>query len=140
MCLCQKRWRLCSQFILHVQYTPYIYRYICPWFSMVLVFSLHCFLWLSNDKFMTYISCSYYHLNERSLKRRCWIHRKFIPAFLKCKMQQISLIVHCCICKKRRKHSIITLVVECWLRVREVPGSIPSQGPRHTKDVIKWYQ
>ena len=24
-----------------------------------------------------------------------------------------------------------------WLRVRDVPGSIPSQGPRHTKDVIK---
>ena len=30
-----------------------------------------------------------------------------------------------------------SLVVECWLRVREVPGSIPSQGPSHTKDVIK---
>ena len=30
-----------------------------------------------------------------------------------------------------------SLVLECWLRVREVPGSIPSQGPRHTKDVIK---
>ena len=30
-----------------------------------------------------------------------------------------------------------SLVVECWLRVREVAGSIPSQGPRHTKDVIK---
>ena len=30
-----------------------------------------------------------------------------------------------------------SLVVECWLRVLEVPGSIPSQGPRHTKDVIK---
>ena len=28
-----------------------------------------------------------------------------------------------------------SLVVECWLRVREVPGSIPNQGPRHTKDV-----
>ena len=28
-------------------------------------------------------------------------------------------------------------VVECWLRVREVPGSIPSQGPSYTKDVIK---
>jgi len=28
-------------------------------------------------------------------------------------------------------------VVECWHRVREVPGSISSQGPRHTKDVIK---
>ena len=32
------------------------------------------------------------------------------------------------------------LVVECWLGVREVPGSFPSQGSRHTKDVIKWYQ
>ena len=30
-----------------------------------------------------------------------------------------------------------SLVVECWLRVREVQDSIPSQGPRHTKDVIK---
>ena len=28
-------------------------------------------------------------------------------------------------------------MVYCWLRVREVPGSIPSQGLRHTKDVIK---
>ena len=33
--------------------------------------------------------------------------------------------------------TIDSLVVSCWLRVREVPGSIPSQGPRHTKDVIK---
>ena len=30
-----------------------------------------------------------------------------------------------------------SLVVLYWLRVREVPGSIPSQGPRHTKYVIK---
>ena len=30
-----------------------------------------------------------------------------------------------------------SLVVECWLRVWEVPGSIPSQGPRNIKDVIK---
>ena len=30
-----------------------------------------------------------------------------------------------------------SLVVECWRRVRGVPGSIPSQRPRHTKDVIK---
>ena len=30
-----------------------------------------------------------------------------------------------------------SLVVECWHRVREVLGSIPSQGPRHTKDIIK---
>ena len=33
-----------------------------------------------------------------------------------------------------------SLVVECCLRVREVPGSIPSQGPRHTKDIIKMVQ
>ena len=32
---------------------------------------------------------------------------------------------------------IVSLVVECWLRVREVPGSILCQGQRHTKDVIK---
>ena len=29
-----------------------------------------------------------------------------------------------------------SLVVECWLRVRDVPGLIPSQGPRHTTAVI----
>ena len=29
------------------------------------------------------------------------------------------------------------LVVECWHQVWEVLGSIPSQGPRHTKDIIK---
>ena len=38
----------------------------------------------------------------------------------------------------KRSHSLLdSLVVECWLLVREVPGSIPSQGPRYTKDVIK---
>ena len=30
-----------------------------------------------------------------------------------------------------------SLVVECWLLVREVLGSMHSQEPRHTKDVIK---
>ena len=30
-----------------------------------------------------------------------------------------------------------SLVVECWHRVWEVQGSIPSQGPHHIKDVIK---
>jgi len=34
-------------------------------------------------------------------------------------------------------HLLDSLVVECWLRVREVPDTIPSQGPRHTKYVIK---
>ena len=35
-------------------------------------------------------------------------------------------------------HRLIdSLVVECWLRVRKVKSLIPSQGPRHTKDVIK---
>ena len=30
-----------------------------------------------------------------------------------------------------------SLVVECWHRVWEVPGLIPSQGPRHVKNVMK---
>ena len=30
-----------------------------------------------------------------------------------------------------------SLVVECWLRVRQVQGSIPCQGQRHTKKVIQ---
>jgi len=34
---------------------------------------------------------------------------------------------------------IISVVIACWLRVREVLGSILSQGSLHTKDVIKWY-
>ena len=34
-------------------------------------------------------------------------------------------------------HLLVSLMVDCWHRVREVPGSIPSQGPRHTKDVIQ---
>ena len=33
-----------------------------------------------------------------------------------------------------------SLVAECWLWGREVAGSIPSQGPRHTTDVMQWYQ
>ena len=32
-----------------------------------------------------------------------------------------------------------SLAIECLHRVREVPGSIPNQGLRHTK-VVKWYQ
>ena len=36
-----------------------------------------------------------------------------------------------------RYHLLDSVVVECCHRVREVPGSIPSQGPRHTKDAIK---
>ena len=35
-----------------------------------------------------------------------------------------------------RDRLLDSLVVECWLWVRDVPGSIPTQGPRHTKDVI----
>ena len=41
------------------------------------------------------------------------------------------------ICSMGVNHLLDSLVVECWHRVREDPGSIPSQGPRHTNDVIK---
>ena len=39
---------------------------------------------------------------------------------------------------EKTSHRLLdSLVVECRLRVWEVLGSIPRQGPRHTKDVIK---
>jgi len=47
------------------------------------------------------------------------------------------------LCKVERTESfdyyrlLDSLVIKCWFRVREVPGSIPSQGPRHTKDIIQ---
>ena len=37
---------------------------------------------------------------------------------------------------KKVRH-LDSLVVEYWHRVWEVPGSIPSQGPRHTKQRYK---
>ena len=37
----------------------------------------------------------------------------------------------------RKNRLLDYLEVKCLLRVREVQGSIPSQGPRHTKDIIK---
>ena len=40
-------------------------------------------------------------------------------------------------CSNESDRLLDSLVVECWLRVRKVTGLIPSQGPRHTKDVIK---
>ena len=39
--------------------------------------------------------------------------------------------------KKVLRRLLDSLVVEGWHRVLEVPVSIPSQGPRHTKNVIK---
>ena len=39
---------------------------------------------------------------------------------------------------QNRKYRLLdSLVIKCSLRVRGVPGSIPSQGPRHTEDVVK---
>jgi len=37
----------------------------------------------------------------------------------------------------KSNHLFDKLVVKCWLQVRQVSLSIPSQGPCHTKDVIK---
>ena len=54
---------------------------------------------------------------------------QFIP--IQMNLQRVAYIM--CIVNRL----LDSVVVECWLRVREVPGSIPSQGPRHTKDVMK---
>ena len=56
------------------------------------------------------------------------LHLKFFLFFLKNYFRQFQ----------NRKYRLLdSLVVKCWLRVREVPGSIPSQGPHHTEDVVK---
>ena len=46
-------------------------------------------------------------------------------------------LIGICVNSNKNDRLLDSLVVECWLRVREVPGSILSQGPRHTKDVLK---
>ena len=60
---------------------------------------------------------------------------KYISPFLKAahyRLMSKTIWFQCII------HRLLdSLVVECWLWVREVPGSIPSQGPCHIKDVIK---
>ena len=46
----------------------------------------------------------------------------------------VMYVCRLCIVRDNTQHRLLdSLVIECWLRVREVPGSIPSQGPRHTK-------
>ena len=47
------------------------------------------------------------------------------------------VILHCRLYFSIYHRLLDSLVVQCWLRMRDVPSSIPSQGPRHTKDVLK---
>ena len=58
------------------------------------------------------------------------LHILYCPASksIACMTEQMCIFLH---------RLLDSLVVDCWHRVREVPGLIPSQGPRHTKDVIK---
>ena len=58
--------------------------------------------------------------------------------FEKQKIQHmLNIIFHFIDCQITVHRLLDSLVVECWHQVREVPGSIPSQGPRHTKYVIQ---
>ena len=52
------------------------------------------------------------------------------------KRYKVGLSVYCKIVKGTILRCIIHFKI-CWLRVREVTSSIPSQGPRLTKDIIK---
>ena len=52
-------------------------------------------------------------------------------------VKQVGKIIWQDSVEKFQHHLLDSLVVEYWHRVREVPGSIPIQGPRHTEDVIK---
>ena len=79
---------------------------------------------------------SHESLAEEFLQLSHYTERVCEGICLTLKIRLTSLLV----LPRLNKHLLDSLVVECWHRVREVPGSIPSQGPRHTKDVIKWYQ
>ena len=54
-----------------------------------------------------------------------------------CVVVFVSFLIYCMALVISKHRLLYSLVVECWLQVREVLGSIPSQGPGHTKDVIK---
>ena len=86
------------------------------------------------------------HTKAPVLKCVCWLLYWYPITFVKgLKKWSFGWIPHCSILATWKHTSntrvqyrlLDSLVVKCWLRVREVPGSILSQGPRHTKDVIK---
>ena len=75
------------------------------------------------------------------LKRECKYYQHIIWGLQRLKSCFVINLLQCASYWILKKYSLLdSLVVLCWLRVREVQGSNPSQGPRHTKDVIKWYQ
>ena len=81
-------------------------------------------------------------LKDRTMKQDRFQGSRIFELFTKCVPWQIDATKILCtkpifiLIAHRLLNSI---VVECWHRVREVPGSIPSQGPRH-KTLQKWYQ
>ena len=52
-------------------------------------------------------------------------------------IQPVLGVIFCMLIDGFKHRLLDNLVVECWHRVGEIPGSIPSQRPRHTKDVTK---
>ena len=66
----------------------------------------------------------------------CFIKR--IVNVRRCKHIHALIISSKCLQTTVNNASLLdSILLECWHRVREVTGSIPSQGPRHTKVVIK---
>ena len=78
-------------------------------------------------------NCSYLHCNAAC----CFFLLFKLPfsKYILILLLNLRIIIN--ICSMGVNHLLDSLVIECWHRVREDPGSIPSQGPRHTKDVIK---
>ena len=94
------------------------------------------------------------HHSKAFINKHVQIYIQFAAEFVPLSMQSLKQDCYCQTtassiaqwysagfeCERSRLQSPVkdrlldSLVVECWLRV---PASIPSQGPRHTKDVIK---
>ena len=84
------------------------------------------------------LSCCCSELCHQHLLLKHDIHRVNISFCCCCCSSCWTCSLHCCyVCYRSIYRLLDSLVVECWLRMREVPGSIPSQGPRHTKDAIE---
>ena len=78
---------------------------------------------------MLLISSARFRIVHAQTSDSCVCHYRI--ALLNCLLISISVLKSLLVCL------LNSLVVECLLRVREVQGSIPSQGPRHTKEFIK---
>ena len=82
---------------------------------------------------LTQMTCCFEQFIDDNFMRAVYTWLRFLASILFCNfISNNTTSIH-----KNIYRLLDILLVECWLRVREVPGSVSSQWPRHTKDVAK---